>query len=356
MKVKKPGRRVNIMKVSELREKLLPYLPEEAEWKKEYLAMLAVGKRPSCQIPDELPVFSDETVRGSDGTNYFRPAENVTVHRHWRYFPAAYHTHLFLEIMYLYDGSGTNFVEGVRTKMKTGDICIMSPKVYHIFEHDGDSVLMNIMVRTRYVEQIFAEGFRSDQGSVFASYMRSISSGASHPKCLYIHPNGDGELLSLADHLLCAYYDGSACVNEELCCWLRLLFARMMTSEQCLFQPSEMQYREKSPVMPILSYIYGCCTEVTLDGVAARFNYSKAYICRLLKENLGMTFSEYVAKLRMDRACELLAASELSVADIAEVVGYHSTEYFNRSFKSIMKMTPTMYRNMKGGVPVPSAT
>ncbi len=330
------------MKASELDEILLPYLPEEAEWKKEYLAMLALGKRPSCRIPEELPVFTDETARGNDWSNYFWQNSNVAVHRHWRYFPANYHTHLFLEIMYMYNGSGTNFVEGVRTKMKAGDFCVMSPRVYHIFEHDGDSVLVNIMVRTRYIEQIFRDSFHSD--GVFAAYMRSLSGGESHPKCMYVHPNGDDDLVFLANHLLCAYYGGSSCVDEELCCWLRLLFARMITSEKCVFQPSEMHYREKSPVMPILSYIYGCCTEVTLDGVAARFNYSKAYICRLLKENLGMTFSEYVAKLRMDRACELLSSTSLSVADIAAVVGYGSVEYFNRSFRRILGTTPTEYR------------
>ncbi len=249
------------MKASELDEILLPYLPEEAEWKKEYLAMLALGKRPSCRIPEELPVFTDETARGNDWSNYFWQNSNVAVHRHWRYFPVNYHTHLFLEIMYMYNGSGTNFVEGVRTRMKAGDFCVMSPRVYHIFEHDGDSVLVNIMVRTRYIEQIFRDSFHSD--GVFAAFMRSLSGGESHPKCMYVHPNGDDELVSLANHLLCAYYGGSSCVDEELCCWLRLLFARMITSAKCVFQPSEMHYREKSPVMPILSYIYGCCTEVT---------------------------------------------------------------------------------------------
>lgn len=341
------------MDKEELHRALTAYLPEEVEWKKKYLKSLADGELPACMVNDSMKILSDDPdERGSlnDGTHYFEGFKNITLHRHWRYFTVYYHAHKFVEIMYMYDGSGTNYIEGVGRRMKKGDFCVISPKVYHIFENDGDSVLVNIIVKTDYIERLFTDSFLLSHP--FADFMRQMSGGTEYPKYLYVEPCGDGRITDAADELICAYLEKSACVNWELEALLTLLFSRIITSKKCTVTKSELQYRNNSAAVAILSYIGSHLAETNLADTAEYFNYSKPYICRLIKESAGMTFSEYAAKLRINRACELLRHSQMHSSDVAFTVGYRSVEYFNRSFRRETGMSPNEYRekskNVKG--------
>lgn len=334
------------MNKEELHRALTAYLPEEVEWKKKYLKSLADGELPACMVNDPMKILSDDSDERDTsldyGTHYFEGLRNIALHRHWRYFTVSYHAHQYVEVMYMYDGSGTNYVEGVGCRMKKGDFCVISPKVYHIFENDGDSVLVNIIIKTDYIEHLFTDSFLLSHP--FTDFMRQISGGTEYPKYLYVEPCGDGKITDAADELLCAYFEKSACVNWEIEALLTLLFSRIITSEKCTITKSELQYRNNSVAVAILSYIGSHLAETNLADTAEYFNYSKPYICRLIKESTGMTFSEYAAKLRINRACELLRHSQMHSSDVAFTVGYRSVEYFNRSFMRETGMSPNEYR------------
>ncbi|MNL70879.1 HTH-type transcriptional activator Btr [compost metagenome] len=64
----------------------------------------------------------------------------------------------------------------------------------------------------------------------------------------------------------------------------------------------------------------------------------------MFKNNLGRTFSEYVAELRIRKARELLKQTDLSIEQIAVKSGYVDYYYFNKVFKKHCGMTPTKFR------------
>ena len=85
-------------------------------------------------------------------------------------------------------------------------------------------------------------------------------------------------------------------------------------------------------------------SDVSLGDLAEKYGISISYLSRLLKEELGLSFSEYLASRRMQKAKELLKDETLSVESIAESVGYHDYFYFTRVFKKITGITPSKYR------------
>ncbi|MBD2847604.1 helix-turn-helix domain-containing protein [Paenibacillus sp. IB182496] len=96
----------------------------------------------------------------------------------------------------------------------------------------------------------------------------------------------------------------------------------------------------------ILAYLqqsYGH-SGLSLDTAADHMHISKGYMSQFFKEQMGLTFSEYLENLRMDKARELLAATELPVGQIAEQVGYHSASTFSRAFKRGSGVSATAYR------------
>jgi len=102
-----------------------------------------------------------------------------------------------------------------------------------------------------------------------------------------------------------------------------------------------------------------------LAAVAAEFGISPSYLSRAFARVTGLNFSSYLADLRVRRARELLAGGDLSVARIAEEVGFESLSSFGRAFRRLSGVSPLRYRAMsrrpKGAAPralppTPSAT
>jgi two-component system, response regulator YesN len=84
--------------------------------------------------------------------------------------------------------------------------------------------------------------------------------------------------------------------------------------------------------------------DLYLKELADKFYINQFYCSDLFKKIIGKTFSEYIATLRIEKACELMNNLELSVEKIAELVGYNDYYYFNKVFKKYTDITPAKYR------------
>ena len=83
--------------------------------------------------------------------------------------------------------------------------------------------------------------------------------------------------------------------------------------------------------------------------LAALASFSTAYFNQAFKAQTGYTPVDYLIRLRMHQACQLLDATTLSVKVIAEQVGYADQLYFSRAFKEINGVPPTEYRARRKG-------
>lgn len=73
---------------------------------------------------------------------------------------------------------------------------------------------------------------------------------------------------------------------------------------------------------------------------------SPGYFCRYFKQEIGKTPIAFINECRIERACELLSGSALSVSDIALSVGFDNFSYFIRKFREYKEMTPGKYREL----------
>jgi len=84
--------------------------------------------------------------------------------------------------------------------------------------------------------------------------------------------------------------------------------------------------------------------ELSLAKVAEYVELNEKYFTSRFTKETGETFSNYVTSLRMQKAKELLKTTTFKVYEIAEMVGYHNVEHFNRVFKKLNDVTPAKYR------------
>jgi len=85
--------------------------------------------------------------------------------------------------------------------------------------------------------------------------------------------------------------------------------------------------------------------ELTLSALAELFHLNETYLSGLFKQHAGINFSDYLTKVRLAKAAELLKENELKLTDIAMLVGYSTSSYFSTSFKKHYGQSPKEYRD-----------
>lgn len=100
------------------------------------------------------------------------------------------------------------------------------------------------------------------------------------------------------------------------------------------------------PVRAALEYVDRSLEKpFTMRDVASSVHLNPSYFSVLFKEEIGMTFSEYVTRRRLQRAKEMLLRTRLTVTEIAERVGYQSAKHFTKMFRQYEGASPGDFRN-----------
>src|SRR6266852_3490889 len=86
--------------------------------------------------------------------------------------------------------------------------------------------------------------------------------------------------------------------------------------------------------------------ELSLTKVAKFVHISANYLSEKFKEVAGINFVDYVARIRVGKAYDLLQNSNLRISEIAFAVGFQSLSQFNRVFKKFTRKSPTQFRKV----------
>ncbi len=85
--------------------------------------------------------------------------------------------------------------------------------------------------------------------------------------------------------------------------------------------------------------------ELSIEVASNVVNMSHSYFSHLFKEEMNISFTDYVNRIRILKACELLSNTKLKIQQIACMVGYNNFNYFCVIFKKQIGMTPNQYRS-----------
>ena len=115
--------------------------------------------------------------------------------------------------------------------------------------------------------------------------------------------------------------------------------------EQRVAADAEPENQEERVITGITRYIQEHLEqEVSLSVLAEEFHLNSQYISQLFKNEIGVGFLAYLTNVRMEKAKKLLISTPLSIAEVADRVGYGDYRVFTKVFKKTEGITPSQYR------------
>lgn len=120
---------------------------------------------------------------------------------------------------------------------------------------------------------------------------------------------------------------------------------RQLVEASCALVRKKKDTGEEPLIAMFMNIVHNQYAEdLSLDYLSAKLNLSSAYLSVYIKEKTGLNFSDHLLGIRMNKARELLACTDLTVNEISQRVGYLNITSFNRTFKKAVGMTPGAYR------------
>ncbi len=128
--------------------------------------------------------------------------------------------------------------------------------------------------------------------------------------------------------------------QEDLCAWIS-----MALNEFIELVYSSQDARKVSQIRPAINYIDANYNKpITLADVAKASHLSISRLAHIFKEQMGITIIDYLTSVRIERAKQLLLATDQNCTEICFEVGYNNQSYFTRTFKGLVGMTPRHFR------------
>lgn len=134
------------------------------------------------------------------------------------------------------------------------------------------------------------------------------------------------------------------CVDRMAFAELRSLMAQLL--DECFVaEPPHQTDTMRDVVARAKQYVDTHYSEpLSLSLLAERFSVDDSYLSRMFKQQVGLNLMLYVAGVRVAQAKQLLKQKELSITDVAQLVGYDDYAYFSRVFKKMEGKSPRAYR------------
>jgi two-component system response regulator YesN len=128
--------------------------------------------------------------------------------------------------------------------------------------------------------------------------------------------------------------------QEDLCAWISTAlneFIELVYSLQ--------DARKVTQIRPAINYIDANYNKpITLADVARASHLSVSRLAHIFKEQMGITIIDYLTNVRIERAKQLLLATDQNCTEVCFEIGYNNQSYFTRTFKGLVGMTPRQFR------------
>ena len=308
------------------------------------LAMITDEERRILEGKQEIDpqIYTEKKEMVVDSAKLLKKGKLIQVRPHTRFvhFPA--HTHNYIEVIYMCQGTTTHIVNGNQVVLEQGDLLFLNQNAVQEIEPAGrNDIAVNFLILPEFFDQTLRM-IGAEENQLKDFIVGCLKSGEV-PLC-YLHYRIADVLpvQNLIENLvwtLLHHQSNKRSINQIT---MGLLFLQLMNYTERV-QVGE-QYFEQEMLLGVYRYIEEHYREGSLSELAEELHYDFYTLSRLIRRLTGKNYTELVQNKRLTQAAYLLETTGLSVADISERVGYENMSYFHRIFKERYGISPKKYR------------
>ncbi len=253
------------------------------------------------------------------------------------------HIHKDFEICLILEGETSLLTAGQIYHVPKQSFFILNPFQPHELKSDSPALILSIQVSPSF----FADTFPQIHNIQLSTQIHNIQDSK---EC--------GQLFSMLLELADSYLKKQD-AYELLCTGIiNLIFYHLLqVSDYRIISEAERDsYQlQQQRIRQISDYIdQNYSQKLLLSDIAAKLDLSLFYLSHFFKENFGLSFQSYLARIRSEKARQLLLLTKQSLLDISMSVGFSDPKYFNSSFKEQYGCSPKEYRKKFKDAPLPN--
>ena len=266
----------------------------------------------------------------------------LTVRPHTRFVDFGPHSHNYIEMMYVLQGSVTHIIGENEIVLQKGDFLVMNQHVEHSIRAAGyEDVAINFIARQEFFD--IPQSMVGSGNAISEFLLGILRTKDSVQHYLHFRLNEDRYIESLVDCIVSSIileHDFDERINQYM---MGIIFLHLLRHVEGLTKNSSMDYHELL-VQSVLRYIDTRYQTAQLARFADETHQSVSVLSRLIRQKTGATFQELLKRKRLQKAVQLLVESDLSVEEISANVGYEDPGHFFREFKKMYQTTPRRFR------------
>ncbi len=245
-----------------------------------------------------------------------------------------------MEVVEVTEGKVSFQIGTEMTEAHEGDfICVPPSMMFRAVSVDGFASIRGMVFDTSILEENM-DPFDSKVFYMFYVQARNkiVVFGNDHP----LH----AKLASLMEESALEYSERDVCYKLPIRANIYLVMTALLRyycgSKD---EGDRLVYHNVLRLKPVVEYLSNHFTEKTyIEKLADMISVSPDYFTKMFKDSIGKTPIDYINGMRVNLSMLLLASSDMSMAEIAETIGFCNANYFHKIFKQYMGVSPLAYR------------
>jgi AraC-like DNA-binding protein len=252
------------------------------------------------------------------------------------------HSHDFCELVIVSQGQGLQSLEGMDLPITAGDVFLLQGRQRHFFHNRHDLILYNVMYNPEQLA--LPENELRCMPGYCAMFMLEPTYRKQHRFASRLHL----KRLQLAHvQTICDEMEHEAThrtPGHEIVLRAKLLdLIAYLSRAYMQGESTETQALQRvGEVIGAMENRYA--NDWKLDQLAQIAHMSKSNLLTVFRKATGQTPIDYLMRLRIQRAMEMLQKSDRSITEIAFAVGFNDSNYFTRQFRKVTSLPPRQYR------------
>lgn len=250
------------------------------------------------------------------------------------------HTHPFFELVYVLQGRATHHINNTTTQLRENQFFIIDTGTVHCYQDTDNFEIINCLFMPEYIHTAL-----TDCPSLsFLLSNQVLRFGVPMELCAAdrIFNDTNGMVGRHMRRMVKEYTEKNTSYTELLRCQLIQGLIYVVRAAE---QSAPSLHPATSATIQYLQDHYA--NPLSLNELSRSIGYAPTYISGLFPQEVGMTVSAYLRRLRVEKATQLLDQTNLRLDDIASMVGYQNTKHFSLIFRQIKECSPTQWRKEK---------